>query len=390
MFQIYLKIENININMECNFCKSVLKTSSSLNYHKKNNKKCLDIQKNISNNINSILKICSFCNIQFTNIKKHLKTCKVKKIQDVENLISSNNELQLKLESDNNKLKLDNKHLELVNELLNNEKNDLLNEKNNLLNEKNDLLNDINKSKNEINDMREYIIKLETENNIYSKDHETITTIAKQPKTTNNNYNLSIYDDNIIKDRFSVAINNIKPSDLYDGQKSIGRFVVPCLQNDDGSKMISCTDFARNVFIYKDVNGNINKDIKCKNLANLIEPIATAKVNELMKEDCDKRTKINRFKFLRKHIISRKEEIEKLDNHLQGLKKESQQWYYIKSQILQKENDIEIFNNELENINYEIEQDGEYCNEKLIIAADDIKEMKTDSSKFSKAISELV
>ena len=174
-----------NINIECNFCKSVLKTSSSLNYHKKNNKKCLDVQKNISNNnINSILKICSFCNIQFTNIKKHLKTCKVKKNQDVENLISSNNELQLKLESDNNKLKLDNKHLELVNELLNNEKNDLLNEKNNLLNEKNDLLNDINKSKNEINYMKEYIIKLETENNIYSKDHETITTIAKQ----NNNY----------------------------------------------------------------------------------------------------------------------------------------------------------------------------------------------------------
>ena len=34
--------------------------------------------------------------------------------------------------------------------------------------------------------------------------------------------------------------------------------------------------------------------------------------------------------------------------------------------------------------NYEIEQDGEYCNEKLIIAADDIKEMKNDSSKFSK------
>ena len=373
-------MEIININMECNFCKSVLKTSSSLNYHKKNNKKCLDIQKNVSNNINSVLILCSFCNIQFTNIKKHLKTCKIKKIKDVENINSSNNQLQLiinKLESDNNKLKLDNKNLELVNELLNNEKNELL--------------NDINKSKNEINVMKEYIIKLETENNIYSKDHETITAIAKQPKTTNNNnYNLCIYDDNIIKDRFSIAINNIKPSDLYDGQKSIGRFVVPCLQNDDGSKMISCTDFARNVFIYKDVNGNINKDIKCKNLANLIEPIATAKVNELIKEDCDKRLKINRFKFLRKHIITRKEEIEKLYNHLQGLKKESQQWYYIKSQILQKENDIEIFHNELENINYEIKQDDEYCNEKLIIAADDIKEMKNDSSKFSKTISELV
>ena len=31
--------------MECEFCKSILKTISSLNYHKKNNKKCLETQK---------------------------------------------------------------------------------------------------------------------------------------------------------------------------------------------------------------------------------------------------------------------------------------------------------------------------------------------------------
>jgi hypothetical protein len=158
--------------------------------------------------------------------------------------------------------------------------------------------------------------------------------------------------------------------------------------------MFSCTDFSRNVFVYKDTNGNINKDIKCKNLANLIEPIATAKVNELMKEDYDKRSKINRFKFLRKHIITRKEEIEKLENHLLGLKKETQQWYYIKSQILQKENDNERDNEELRNMDddndiYVLKND-QYCDEKLIVAADDIKEMKTDSSKFSKTISELV
>lgn len=43
--------------------------------------------------------------------------------------------------------------------------------------------------------------------------------------------------------------------------------------------------YARNVFVYKDKNGNINKDIKCKNLADLIEPIASAKADELIKED---------------------------------------------------------------------------------------------------------
>lgn len=366
--------------MECNYCKKSLKTLSSLNYHKKNNKKCLEIQKNNFDNINSILTLCLFCNKQFTNIKTH--SCKIKKLKEEENINSANNKSQIlinELKSEITKLNLENATIKSDNIKID------------------ELLEDIDNYKKEITDMKEYIVKLEAENTIYSKDHETLTSIAKQPKTTsttNNNYNLCIYDDNLIKDRFSIAINNIKPSDLYDGQKSIGRFVAPCLQNDDGSKMFSCTDFSRNVFVYKDTNGNINKDIKCKNLANLIEPIATAKVNELMKEDYDKRSKINRFKFLRKHIISRKEEIEKLENHLQGLKKETQQWYYIKSQILQKENDNERDNEELRNMDddndiYVLKND-EYCDEKLIVAADDIKEMKTDSSKFSKTISELV
>ena len=145
-----------------------------------------------------------------------------------------------------------------------------------------------------MNELKEKNIKLESENNIYKKDHETVTSIAKQPKITNNYNNLSVYNDDVIKDRFTSAMNNIKPSDLYDGQKSIGRFVAPCLQNDDGTKMITCSDFARNVFIVKDEEGNLNKDIKCRNLASIIEPIATAKVDELIKEDNDKRWKENK------------------------------------------------------------------------------------------------
>jgi hypothetical protein len=243
--------------------------------------------------------------------------------------------------------------------------------------------------------MKEYIVKIETENNIYSKDHETITTIAKQPKTTtnnnNNNYNLSVIDYNIVKDRFSDIINNAPTSEFYDGQRSIGRFVAPCLQNEDGTKMLACTDYSRNVFVYKDEKGNINKDIKCKNLANIIEPIATAKVNELMKEDIDKRSKTVRIKSLRKTIISRKEDIEKLENFLQGLEKGSQHWCYIRDQILQKENDIEMSNIELMNINREdCVNDNKYYDEKLYTAADDIKDMKTNTNKFSKTISELV
>ena len=242
--------------------------------------------------------------------------------------------------------------------------------------------------------MKETIIKLETENNIYKKDHETITSMAKQPKT--NTYNLSVYDDKVIKDRFTLAINNANPSDLYGGQKSIVRYIVPCLQNPDGTSMISCSDLSRNVFLYKDEEGNINKDIKCKNLANLIEPIATAKVDELIKVDNSKRYKLSKIEILRKNITRRYDEIQSLENHIIGFAKDSSSWNQITQQIERKKDETKRDFDEIEKLeNNEEQVDSPYIimmnyDQKLAIAAEDIKDMKTDSCKFSKTISELV
>ena len=363
--------------MNCEYCKNSLKTLSSLNYHKKNNKQCLLLQKKLEVKIESALILCEFCSKNFStsNINIHVKNCKKRKENNeklLEKYTNDNKKLQLdnkKLQSDNKKLQLDNKKLQLDNKKL----------------------------QLELNELKEKYIKLEAENNIYKKDHDTVTSIAKQPKTTNTYNNLSVYNDDVIKDRFTSAINNIKPSDLYDGQKSIGRFVAPCLQNDDGTKMITCSDFARNVFIVKDDEGNLNKDIKCRNLANIIEPIATAKVDELIKEDNDKRWKVNRLNILKKQLMNRETDIENLENHLLGLEKYSQKWCYVKEQIIQKEKENELDFEELE----QLDEDNNNVvhhhhthvinyDEKLAVAADDIKEMKKDSSKFSKTLSELV
>jgi len=373
--------------MECNYCKSELKTLSSLNNHKKNNKKCIEIQKKTLNEVESCLGFCIYCEKQFTKINEHFLKCKEKKIKDNEKFLSDNE----KLLSDNEKLLSDNEKL-----LSDNEK--LLSDNERLLSDNEKLLSDNEKLLSELNELKEKNIKLEVENNIYKNDHDTVTFIAKQPKTTTkttNFNNLSVYNDDIIKDRFTSALNNIKPSDLYDGQKSIGRFVAPCLQNDDGTKMITCSDFARNVFLMKDDDGNLNKDIKCRNLANIIEPIATAKVDELIKEDNDKRWKVNRLTILKKQLMSRDNEIEKLENHLLGLEKNSQKWHYTNDQILQKEKDNDIDFEELEKIDEDnsivhINVHVINCDEKLAVAADDIKDMKKDSSKFSKTLSELV
>ena len=314
--------------MECNFCKSILKTVSSLNYHIKNNKKCLEIQSQTIGQVNSSLVVCEYCNNDFNILQK---------------------------EYDNLKLDYENK----------------------------------------IQELKEYIIKLETENNIYKKDHETINDIAKQPKTTHTSNiinNLSVYDDDEIKSRFHIALTNIKPSDLYDGQKSIGRFVAPCLTNEDGTKMLSCTDHSRSVFMYKDKNGNVNKDIKCKNLAELIEPIASAKADEFVKEDYCIRMRSMRFSSLKKQIIEREKDIKHLNSHLLGLEKDSKNWKHTNDSINKKIADNNRDKNELEELENEgvVDFEEDPCDDKLLGAADDIKDMQKDSTKFSKVLSELV
>ena len=344
--------------MECNFCKSILKTVSSLNYHMKNNKKCIEIQSKTIEDIKTALVECEYCNKTFTNIKKHLIVCKERKRESIE---------QIKNEYD----------------ILKNEYDILINERE----------QSIIEHGKKVQELKDYIIKLETENSIYKKDHETISDIAKQPKNTTNNIinNLCVYDDNEIKNRFSAAISNIKPSDLYDGQKSIGRFVAPCLKNDDGTKMLSCTDYSRNIFIYKDKNGNINKDIKCKNLVDLIEPIASAKADELIKEDCNIKEKSYRLTRLYDQVNKKHNEIKDLRNHLLGFEKNTKKWKHISELIEKKVNENEMDIKEIEDLeNAGIIMDNEDNDTKLIVGADDIKDMKKDSVKFSKVISELV
>ena len=165
------------------------------------------------------------------------------------------------------------------------------------------------------------------------------------------------------------------------------------MKNDDGTSMISCSDSSRNVFIYKDSDGNINKDIKCKSLATLIEPIATAKVDELIKEDDDKRRKMSLKKFLKNNVRDRIIAIEKLESHIIGYAEGTKGWKQVRSQIEGKQNQNQIDITELrilENDETNYDSDCDFYDEKLVVAADDIKEMKKDSCKFSKTISEYV
>ena len=245
------------------------------------------------------------------------------------------------------------------------------------------------------------ISKLQTYKDIYEKDHQVITNMAQQPKTTtntNNNTNnivnnLAVYDNKTIADRFTDVLSNIKPIDLYDGQESISRFIAPCLKNDDGTQMYKCTDYSRGVYIKKDHHGNIIKDINGKNLVELIEPIASKKAVEILQEDNNKRDKQRKLRYLRKHIETQYEEIENIRNHMKGYEINSSSWKFQNDRIKIIENDIERCIEEQE----ELENEGiheldvnDIYGDKLTDGVNDIKNMKKDSAKFSKKLSKLL
>ncbi len=89
--------------IECEFCKSELSNKYTLNFHKKNNKKCLEIQKKSSGDIKCSLKQCEFCNKSFnsSNLKTHLLTCKIKIKSQTEEQTQTYEKINLELEKKN-------------------------------------------------------------------------------------------------------------------------------------------------------------------------------------------------------------------------------------------------------------------------------------------------
>jgi len=84
--------------MECQFCKSTLKTKYSLFTHQKTNKKCLNEQQKIKNTVvENKLTNCYYCkkSCSMPNLKGHLLVCKYKKQFDIEQEIKKKYEKNL-------------------------------------------------------------------------------------------------------------------------------------------------------------------------------------------------------------------------------------------------------------------------------------------------------
>lgn len=343
--------------VKCEFCDRELINTSALNHHKKTAKYCLKIQ-----NKNNTEFSCDFClNIFATknSLQNHLNNCKEK-----------NNFANKKIEEENTELK----------------------------NKNQELKNNMEKLKLTIEEQKIYISKLETKVEIYEKDHETISDIAKQTKITNttNNIinNLAVYDIDKITEQFTNKLEYITKEDIINGQKGIANIIAPCLQDENGNKMLTCTDRSRLIFTKLDENKNRIKDIELKNLASVIKPIAIKKADEIVTEHNKNKQKASEIYALKIQNNDYKGYIKQFSKLLEDAEIANVNKKLIKEyrkKITEYEDKID--ENEEKILDYEEENtfiEDEEENDKLIDGHTEIKYLDSESTKFARHVSKLI
>ena len=203
--------------MKCEFCDYISTTNGNLIRHKKNSKKCILLQ----NQKQSTFKL-------------------EEKILELEKIVGEKDK----------------------------EKEEIVREKDEEILELKMFLKKQNKK---ISGLTLKIKELETANSIYSKDHDTIVDLAKEPKKKINNINVSnnyIYDPEKIKKIFDEKYDRFT---LAEGQKGIAKFAVDnILTDEDGNLTYICADPSRGIFKYQNENGEIEKDVHATKLTNLL------------------------------------------------------------------------------------------------------------------------
>ena len=198
----------------CEYCNTEFKNKSSLNYHQKNTKYCLEKQGKKPDKF-----VCNLCE----------KVLSSKQILEQHQVICVKNKREIDLE-----IKLQEKEETILKQTI------------------------------EINNLNEQIKLL---GNIIEKMKTVINNTINNTTlniTTSLDFNDTDKIKNIINDDFNIeyAVN---------GQKGLARFVTDKFLTDkDGNLLYICTDPSRQIFKYKDSAGEIKKDIEAKKLTNYI------------------------------------------------------------------------------------------------------------------------
>jgi hypothetical protein len=203
---------------KCEYCDKILSSSSNLKIHQTTAKYCLEKRK--KNSVKEYKCCCTKIFNTKTNFERHKQNCKV-----YNNIILPYDEEISKLKNDN--------------------------------------------------------IKLQNENNIYLKQidklQEQITSIAKAGITkstitnniiNSNNKTINISPLDLSNERIKNILETKYTKDyIFDGQKGLAHFTYEhILKDSENNLSYVCTDPNRQNFKYKNIKGELKKDIKAKEL----------------------------------------------------------------------------------------------------------------------------
>ncbi len=212
---------------QCEFCKKEFSSKSSLVYHQSTAKYCLKLQGKTNNRF-----VCDFCQKSFTikqAYQEHLLICKNKSSKEI---------------------KQDEKEEKKYNEL----------RKTNT-----ELISKIKDQEQNIQFLKEMLYKA----------NQTIAEIAKQPKITNNdnrnniNNITNIFDINNTEKIETILDKYLTPEVLIRGQEGVADMLNEhLLKSEDGTNSYGCTNISRQIFEFRNMDGNIEKDPKAIKLIN--------------------------------------------------------------------------------------------------------------------------
>jgi len=306
------KKEKIEEEFKCNLCEKILSSKQMLELHKqkcegkkekKEEFKCEYCEKILSSKQNLEIHMkkceiieekeefkCEYCDKILSTkqiLENHKNICSIKKEKEKEQIYKELKELKEQLESKDkdHKKQLESKDKDHKKQLESKDKD----HKKQLESKDKELKEQLESKDKKLKEKDSFIIKLKTQNenlekqeenykdqikdlqckleNLASKAIDRPTSIVANT-TTNNSLNIatSIDFDNIEHIK-NLIDNYLTINHVVDGQKGIANFVrETMLIDDNGIPKYICTDQSRNIFKYKDTNGEIKKDVEAKKL----------------------------------------------------------------------------------------------------------------------------
>jgi len=318
------KIETKEEVFKCNLCDKLLSTKQNLQVHKE---KCKGKKERIEQKFK-----CDYCNKILSskkNLEIHMKKCEIIEEKDefkceyCEKILSSKHSLVYHLDiCDKKKENIERLKKQEIKEL-----KAQLQSKDKELKEKEKLVIKLKiyneKYKEQLEKQEDQIRELQDKlENLANKAIDRPTIVSN---TTNNSLNIATsMDFNNIDHIKNLIDNYLTINHVVDGQKGIANFVRETMLLDDNGKLkYVCTDPSRNIFKYKDTNGEIKKDVEAKKLTvSIIQGGLRARTALLGNEWVENEENSNNYLHKLEIMMEFQENIHKLGDNNTNFKKE--------------------------------------------------------------------